>query len=143
MRLTGAPVQRQDTVVHLEDTRLDHDDRVHVLLNVKLTNDISTTVHIILDILLISLHIQLLIGPRQNHLEVINRAGLLGTDVYDEARLDFLSYRNVQRLLHGLNSDARFPAREKRTVSTKRDGEAAICFGRIHKLSLRHLPNNY
>lgn len=41
---SGAAVEREYAVIHLEDTSLDHDDTVHFLFDVELSNDMLTSV---------------------------------------------------------------------------------------------------
>lgn len=111
--LSRATIQRQDAVVHLEDATSDHDDGVHVLFDVELPNHIRAAIHVELHVLLVGLHVQLLVGTREYHFEVVYSANLLGPDVNDEARTDLLPDGNVQGLLDGFDDDARFSKRSK------------------------------
>lgn len=92
----SAAIEGEDAIVHFEDARFYHDDRVHVLFNVELPNNIGTTIHIILHILLIRLHVQLLVRTGQYHLQIIDGTSFFWSNVNYEARLDLLPDRDIQ-----------------------------------------------
>ena len=119
MSLSRATVERQDAVVHLEDTILDHDDAVHVLFHVELPDNLVSAVHVELYIFLECLHVQLLVRTSQHQLEIVDLANFLRPYVNDEAWLALLAHGHVERLLDGLEDEAGLAAEIKMKVSGK------------------------
>ena len=110
--LSGTSVQTEDAVVHFEDSALYHDNAVHVLFDVKFPDAVLATVLIELHMLLVCFHVELLVGPGQHHLKVVDRANLLRADIDDDARLALLADCDVEGFLDGLQDNARFPNRK-------------------------------
>lgn len=109
--LSSAPIKREDTVVHLEDSALDHDDAVHLIFHIEFSNAVLTAILVKLNTLLVSLHVQLFIWASQHHFEVVYRAHFFRPYVNDEARLTFLSDGHIQGFLYWLKNEARFSAK--------------------------------
>jgi len=57
MRFFCTSIQRQDTVIHFQNTALDHDDTIHIVFHVEFSDDVLASKHVELYILLIRFHI--------------------------------------------------------------------------------------
>lgn len=112
--LPGTAVKRENTVVHLKDSALDHHDAVHAVFHIEFSDTVLTPILIELDALLVCFHIQLFVWTSHHHFKVVNCANFLWPYVDDEAGLALLADCHVERLFDRLQNNSWFSAKKGR-----------------------------
>lgn len=109
MGLPCTAIKRKNAVIHFEDAALYHNNAVHGVLHIELSNTVFTPIVIEFNVFLISFHVELLVRTCQKKLEVIYSTNIFRPYINNEARFTFLSDGNIQRLFDWLEDEAGFP----------------------------------